>query len=599
MNDKKNIERLFQEKFKDFEVAPPSGVWDGIASQLEKKKEKKKIFPFWFNAKAAGIAAALVLGFFTLNNNQGWVKWNLSDQKNTIDSNNQSVVEKNNSTQNNNTVISTKEQYPADATNILPQHKAPLVVSETKEKQGMQSSQNSVVTVTAEHTKIQYNSKYSKSNQSVTNPYIENNKLDTPDPIAHTSEKTSKSSLKNPNRSVLSEQLAENNNQDNQGQKNNSKTNITNDKNRNIVVKETLTDNNNHQDNLAVSDKSAKNKKSDKNKIGSDNSIANTVEKRHQNNDSSNEFLNKLKEMDSNEKEDFNLNRKKNSGIVQNNKNQLGKEFKDSVVVAQSEENPLEKILREKEAKKENKEEEIAENPYSKWGVRPAIAALFSGASNGSPISSEFADNEKTFDSKFGFGIGVDYQLNKKITIRSGISKVDMAYNTEGISFYTDLSGKMASQQNMQNINRNSASVHMVIQDRSRTPSLEIALAGSDTGVLNQQIGYIEVPMEISYKVIDKRFGLNFITGVSTLFLSDNKISIMSDGMTTEVGEANNLNKVHFSTNIGIGLKYNILKSLEASVEPMFKYQINTFSNDSGSFRPFVMGVYSGFRYKF
>jgi len=68
MTDKKNIERLFQEKFKDFEVNPTPEAWENIVSKLEKKENKKRVFPFWFNAKAAGIAAALVLGFFGLNN---------------------------------------------------------------------------------------------------------------------------------------------------------------------------------------------------------------------------------------------------------------------------------------------------------------------------------------------------------------------------------------------------------------------------------------------------------------------------------------------------------------------------------------------------
>ena len=41
MKDNKNIERLFQEKFKDFEALPPQNSWDIIASRLNEKKKKK------------------------------------------------------------------------------------------------------------------------------------------------------------------------------------------------------------------------------------------------------------------------------------------------------------------------------------------------------------------------------------------------------------------------------------------------------------------------------------------------------------------------------------------------------------------------------
>ena len=63
--------------------------------------------------------------------------------------------------------------------------------------------------------------------------------------------------------------------------------------------------------------------------------------------------------------------------------------------------------------------------------------------------------------------------------------------------------------------------------------------------------------------------------------------------------EADNLNNIHFSTNLGIGLKYGFMKSFEFNVEPTFKYLLNTFSSDDGNFKPYVFGIYSGVSYKF
>lgn len=66
MKENKNIERLFQEKFKDFEVMPPTEAWNNIAERLNKKKKKRRIIPFWF--KSTGIAASfLLLGLIVLN----------------------------------------------------------------------------------------------------------------------------------------------------------------------------------------------------------------------------------------------------------------------------------------------------------------------------------------------------------------------------------------------------------------------------------------------------------------------------------------------------------------------------------------------------
>ena len=40
MKEQKNIERLFQEKFKDFEALPPHDAWSKIASRVNEKKKK-------------------------------------------------------------------------------------------------------------------------------------------------------------------------------------------------------------------------------------------------------------------------------------------------------------------------------------------------------------------------------------------------------------------------------------------------------------------------------------------------------------------------------------------------------------------------------
>ena len=59
MNEKKNIDRLFQEKFKDFEVSPPDFVWENIQEALQEKK-KRRVVPLWI--RLSGVAAVLAIG---------------------------------------------------------------------------------------------------------------------------------------------------------------------------------------------------------------------------------------------------------------------------------------------------------------------------------------------------------------------------------------------------------------------------------------------------------------------------------------------------------------------------------------------------------
>ncbi len=62
MKERKYIDRLYQEKFKDFEATPNDAVWRSISAKLQ-EKEQKKVFitPFW--SRMAGIAAVLAIIF--------------------------------------------------------------------------------------------------------------------------------------------------------------------------------------------------------------------------------------------------------------------------------------------------------------------------------------------------------------------------------------------------------------------------------------------------------------------------------------------------------------------------------------------------------
>ena len=45
MSDKKHIDRLFQEGFKDFEATPSDAVWKNLEAKLNEKKKKRRVIP--------------------------------------------------------------------------------------------------------------------------------------------------------------------------------------------------------------------------------------------------------------------------------------------------------------------------------------------------------------------------------------------------------------------------------------------------------------------------------------------------------------------------------------------------------------------------
>ena len=109
MKENKNIERLFQEKFKDFEVTPPDFVWENIQEKLHPKEKKRRVIPFWF--KTTGIAASFIaiMSVVFLNINTDFKNTNSNNNKNTVVNSETNEVNKNSNQNIENHKINTSE----------------------------------------------------------------------------------------------------------------------------------------------------------------------------------------------------------------------------------------------------------------------------------------------------------------------------------------------------------------------------------------------------------------------------------------------------------------------------------------------------------
>ncbi|WP_067029768.1 outer membrane beta-barrel protein [Allomuricauda sp. CP2A] len=280
----------------------------------------------------------------------------------------------------------------------------------------------------------------------------------------------------------------------------------------------------------------------------------------------------------------------------------------EAVAINEEREDEIEKKSIFDAIKEQEAEEVVADNTSSgKWSVGPSVAPVYTSASGkGSPIHSDFASNSKSGNLNLSYGLSVAYEIGKKLKIRSGVHRVNYGYDTNDVLFSS--SSRIASNDKLDNINYSQKSETLVVQSKNSLPNniptdAFLELSSNEIPVLDgkmvQQLGYIEVPVELNYAILDRKFGVDLIGGVSSLFLVDNSVLVESEGLVTEVGEATNANDVNFSANFGMGLNYDFSPKVQLSVEPVFKYQMNTFSKTAGEFQPFSIGIYSGVSFKF
>jgi hypothetical protein len=529
MKNKKNLERLFQEQFKDFNENPPEFVWENIQEKLREKEKKRRIIPIWFTL--GGIAALFVLGVLGIRS--------LYDSP-LITNENPVVIEKN--SKPNNTVLTPQVNPVKEGENV----------SQVGNENSSEATNNSI----SEEKII-----FDKTIQNGSSNQLVNSEV----------ESLKKNSTQNgvTNDSRIDEKSKSNFDKNTQKE---SSTQIVN------------------SGNLKSNKKS--NQKGNKNYLNSDNHqiIA-------QNNSGNKNNSTNVENQKTNTDESFKTDTPKSDSIknsfelIENPlvqlKNTVDSTQTSAVAENKVEPNALEELLKEKEEEQKPK----VEPKLNRWQISTAVAPVYLGSSsNGSPIDDSFANNPKDYNSTISYGLGVNYDLSPKFSLRTGVSNLNLSYATEDVYFYPNISAR-----GITTLSYSTQGAPINVQDFSVNNEIQAI----QNGAITQQMNYVEVPFELTYKLLDKKFGIQLISGFSTLFLNDNELMVVSDGFSAQLGEATNLNQVHFSTNLGLGFRYIFWKSFQANFEPTFKYQLNTFSSNDGGFQPYFIGLYSGVSYRF
>ena len=492
MKEEKNLDRLFQEKFKDFERHPSDAVWKNIAA-AQNEDENRKIIPLWWRlGGVAAIAILLTTGIVLFNNSS----------TNTIE----------------NPIVTTSDT-PATNTNQTTQTQLNPVVADNDNT----TSLSETVTSTSDFNTISI----AQNDENISSAKKESNVQNTNQTVANNSNKTTTESY--------------------------NTTTPSQDKLKGVVVTQESTPRTNP-----------------------------IIDERK-----SQEIL----------KEQI----KANSGVTQ-----ATQESKET-----PQETANEKISLVEEAKR-IEEESVAvalveDTPNAqRWDVGAVAAPVFYGDFGGSGLDPSFSDNAKSSELNFSYGVQVSYAVSPKLKVRTGVSNVDLSYNTNGIAFDATPGTRQLS-----GINFNDNARALNIGDAARVRA-EAVNAQNDLfpengnatkiidGSLQQRVGFVEIPVEAVYVVSDKRFGVQVVGGLSTLLLNNNEVILNAvDGLQSNLGSANGINDVSFTTNVGLGLDYKMTDKLKLNVEPSLKYQLNAFDESVGEFRPFFVGLYTGVSYRF
>ncbi|MDN3723231.1 outer membrane beta-barrel protein [Aequorivita sp. SDUM287046] len=519
MKEKKNIDNIFNEGFKNFEATPSPRVWENIQAQLKKEKEDRKVIPLWIKL---GSVAALLAVMLSVGN------WVFSPS----DLGSPSITDEN--------VQKTEEKLHEDS-----KFEKEIRANETQ--------------VASEENTLQ--------NESTKDLTIFEDKATINENKAKSSDRNNIKSSENSNLTVIASSNSDNKNLKS---KDNSRKDLIDKNSQKNKVNERI----------ANSDKSSE-------KINADKKEYNET------------LINTDKSVFDYKKEGLAI--KGNSEKNKSKKNLVKTE--EEVAEDSKNKKSIFDAIAEKDELAPPTEKSKKEKPEHRWNVAPTVAPVYySSLGNGSSIDPAFADNPQKGDVNMSYGVQVSYALNNRLSVRTGVNNVDLSYSTSDIEVGT---GPVAYA--LSSVDYGGRNIVTTVVDKGAFATAAPSNGFGDVrpkstqgdARLIQNINYYEVPVELKYAVLDTKLGVNVIGGVSTLFLGSNEVSVKADNFNTVLGDANNLSSVSFSTNVGLGLDYKLSKKFTFNIEPMFKYQLNPYTDSSVNFKPYYLGVYSGLSFKF
>ncbi len=234
------------------------------------------------------------------------------------------------------------------------------------------------------------------------------------------------------------------------------------------------------------------------------------------------------------------------------------------------------------------------------WSLKAEISGTFTAMLSGGSSSGVDTKSLNTV----GGGMVASYKINDKLSISSGIRFSQMKQDSHSSYSLNNTSGIIYLQPVEKNANlMGDVSLNLpAVSSIVYSNGMKSMTSTSNVFVSNiaQEFKYIEIPIQATYKLMDKKISVGLTGGISTNFLVGNFASVTENGILLSKGNTDNIRNVLYSGSAGIEVGYDLGNNLRLTIEPRVKqFMHSVSSNDLINVKPMQMGVFTGIAYSF
>ncbi|MEZ4946045.1 MAG: outer membrane beta-barrel protein [Cyclobacteriaceae bacterium] len=183
----------------------------------------------------------------------------------------------------------------------------------------------------------------------------------------------------------------------------------------------------------------------------------------------------------------------------------------------------------------------------------------------------------------YSIGVNAGKQLSKRWAIQSGLGYV--VQNIDYTSNYTSVAPDN--------------SLRATVADYADN---ETMIAISPPYSIRSVNKYLSIPVQVGYKLVDRKIGLQLNAGISTDFFLNNTLrddSGLTESYTQSAGERSPYRSINWSGLMGLELSHQLADRYQVALVPGIRYALNSALKDDAevSYNPLVLDV--GLRVKY
>lgn len=228
---------------------------------------------------------------------------------------------------------------------------------------------------------------------------------------------------------------------------------------------------------------------------------------------------------------------------------------------------------------KEQQKKEKTNTVADKWSLQ-----VFAGVN-----SSQNVKNQKslgnTIESQKGYSYGIktNYKLNRKWAVATGLKISELGQQLANVSYVNSAQSLVTTSRAPFSGSKEKGSIstnsnYVFIENAHDNSKNALTNSFYETGNLSQKVQYLQVPMEVSYVLLNKgKTQLNLNTGGFVGKVISNEV-LLDD---SSIGKNSDVNEVIFGSVLSSSLQYELFKKTKVFVEPGMNYYTKPVENQN------------------